>query len=224
MFIRKAAALLIAAAISTSAGAFGLDSLTKIANSASTPKVLIDGQAKVAAEFVASSLLVADAQKDIAQALALKDQVVGLENVQKSLKSGNLTSGTVDKVTTTSKSVTADIQKSLKATKQLTADQKKTLGEGLLKYSLGALGTAKMGHDVKKLSQDYQSELKKADVAGKAVITSDLAPTAALATGLPGHVSNLVKSGQQLIQIATKQGVDISAAKKNLQQAAGFKF
>ena len=35
MFIRKAAALLIAAAISTSAGAFGLDSLTKIANSAS---------------------------------------------------------------------------------------------------------------------------------------------------------------------------------------------
>ena len=110
MFIRKAAALLIAAAISTSAGAFGLDSLTKIANSASTPKVLMDGQAKVAAEFVASSLLVADAQKDIAQALALKDQVVGLENVQKSLKSGNLTSGTVDKVTTTSKSVTADIQ------------------------------------------------------------------------------------------------------------------
>ena len=73
----------------------------------------MDGQAKVAAEFVASSLLVADAQKDIAQALALKDQVVGLENVQKSLKSGNLTSGTVDKVTTTSKSVTADIQKSL---------------------------------------------------------------------------------------------------------------
>ncbi len=162
MFIRKAAALLIAAAISTSAGAFGLDSLTKIANSASTPKVLMDGQAKVAAEFVASSLLV--------------------------------------------------------------ADQKKTLGEGLLKYSLGALGTAKMGHDVKKLSQDYQSELKKADAAGKAVITSDLAPTAALATGLPGHVSNLVKSGQQLIQIATKQGVDTSAAKKNLQQAAGFKF
>lgn len=95
MFIRKAAALLIAAAISTSAAAFGLDSLTKIANSASTPKVLMDGQAKVAAEFVASSLLVADAQKDIAQALALKDQVVGLENVQKSLKSGNLTSGTV---------------------------------------------------------------------------------------------------------------------------------
>ena len=39
MFIRKAAALLIAAAISTSAGAFGLDSLTKIANSASPPKV-----------------------------------------------------------------------------------------------------------------------------------------------------------------------------------------
>lgn len=30
MFIRKAAALLIAAAISTSAGAFGLDSLTKL--------------------------------------------------------------------------------------------------------------------------------------------------------------------------------------------------
>lgn len=136
MFIRKAAALLIAAAISTSAGAFGLDSLTKIANSASTPKVLMDGQAKVAAEFVASSLLVADAQKDIAQALALKDQVVGLENVQKSLKSGNLTSGTVDKVTTTSKSVTADIQKSLKATKQLTADQKRRLAKDCLNIHL----------------------------------------------------------------------------------------
>ncbi|KAB7652309.1 hypothetical protein FG381_12470 [Sutterella faecalis] len=238
MFIRNAAALLIAATLSASAGAFGLDTLSSIADTASSltgnstgtksasgaTQKLVDDQAKIAAEYIASSSMVIGAQKDLADALNIKTKIEGLENTQKALKAGNLTSDVVEKVTTSSKSLNAEITKSLKSAKNLSADQKSKIGEGLLKYALGVAGTTKMGIDVKKLAGNFQTELGKADALSKAALVAQLAPTASLAKALPGHATNLVKSGNQLLKLATSQGVDTTKAQKTLKEAAGFQF
>lgn len=81
-----------------------------------------------------------------------------------------------------------------------------------------------MGIDVKKLAGNFQTELGKADALSKAALVAQLAPTASLAKALPGHATNLVKSGNQLLKLATSQGVDTTKAQKTLKEAAGFQF
>lgn len=175
-------------------------------------------------KYILAAAAVLASQIDLAQALNVKADIAQAEELNKVLKGGNLSSDTVEKVSSTSRTLNEQLKKGMEETDKLSAKQKKLVGSGLVKYAAGVAMTAALGIEAKHVAESATDVLKSANPISKVKLASELGACLAIGKELPSHAKNLVTGGNQMVQIATKKGVSTKGAKKKLAEAANFDF
>lgn len=176
------------------------------------------------ASYTAASTSVLSGQKDLAQALNLKDTVSELDGQIKALESGNISSGTISKTTELSENVNKALTEKLSQGEELSSDAKVLAAKGLGKYAVGTASTVVLVNSAKHLVEGSKKAMDAKGVTplDKAAIAENMAIGSAVMTQVPGLAKDLLTSGKQLIQFAKKAGVNTQSAQKTMSQVAGF--
>lgn len=232
MLKQKLLAVALMAAVSTSALAFSLDSVTKVAaggaaactfaGSTATKEGLAKEQKKMQADTKQVSQQILGAQTQLAEALNLKQVAANVQAQLNTVKKGNINGDKLDKVKSTSKDADKAIQAELKKIDTLSAEQKKKVSASLDKYGSAALGTAKIAGKT-ALAGAATACMLRADPTKAASLSSQLDYIVDSAKTLPGFSKDLIKTGFSYIKLAKKYDIDVKGLEKNLNAAKNFK-
>ena len=211
-----------------------VDSLKDAANFASSSesgaqKATVDVKAlsltgaKLVTSYAIAMAGVTEAQSDLAKAFNLNDLASELETQKTALKSGNLTSDAAKKVVELSEKANEAIEEKMKEQTELDAQSKKKVGTALVKYSVGTAGTAMLINTAKNVATDtsrYVSSLPWTQRAN--ALSGDMTVAFNVAKEIPTLSKNLISTGNNFVEYATKQGIDVKKAKTEMSKAAGF--
>lgn len=187
------------------------------------PTELQQSNKNLVKNYVAATTYVLQGQMDIAKALDIKENFVDdLDRQIKSLQSGNLTTGDIEKNTELSESVNTVLTKRLAEQKTLSKEAKIQAAKGLGNYSMGVLFTSRLAKEASNFISSTQHALGTASVIDKAAIVDNLSVGTAVAQKTPSLSKDLVETGNKFISFAKSSGVNVTEAQKNMSQAAGF--
>lgn len=187
------------------------------------PTELQQSNKNLVKNYVAATTYVLQGQMGIAKALDIKENFVDdLDRQIKSLQSGNLTTGDIEKNTELSESVNTVLTERLAKQKTLSKEAKIQATKGLVNYSMGVLFTSRLAKESSNFISSTQHALDTASVIDKAAIVDNLSVGTAVAQKAPSLSKDLVETGNKFISFAKSSGVDVTEAQKNMSQAAGF--
>ena len=173
--------------------------------------------------YISATTHVLQGQKEIAAALDIKENFVDdLERQIESLKSGNLTTGDIEKNITLSEAVNADLTKRLSEQQILSKESKLQATKGLIEYSMGVLFTSRLAKESTNFISTTQKVLETASVTDKAAIINNLEVGTAIAKETPTLAKDLVDTGNKFISFAKSANVSTTEAQNNMSEAAGF--
>lgn len=209
--------------------AFSLGDVAKVATGdTKTEAVKTDNTAvtksgkELVASYVVAATSVLEGQKDLASAFELDSSITDIDNQLTALKSGNLTSSTIDKTVELSESTNKILKEKMGSQEELSAAAKEKVTSGLGKYALGVAGTTALGVKGKQFIQDSTKAISSAGLTEKAALLQDFSVATEVAKNVPTLAKDLVGTGKQFIDYATGLGVDTSAATKTMSSIAGF--
>lgn len=227
MYKKTILATIVMASLSSPSFAF-LDKLEAVTDTVVSTQAsggdISQSVAELEQQYQAASIAVLESQVEIAKALNISKEIEEAGRLSETLKQGNLSSDTVEKVSATSSILNEEIEKSLSSTEQLTEEQQKHVSAGLLNYAVGVGMTAVLVVNAKDLGEQASNILASANAFEKVKLAVELAGVTTLAAQLPGHVANLLEGGTQFFSLASNKGVDTSEAAKKLEESAGFEL
>ena len=221
--------LLIAAvclsAIGT-ANAFGLPGLgggdKKASGGAVSEETLLKNQEKLQKDTFSIMKLLVSSEIDLAAALQAKEKIQELKDIEKSLKSGNVTQEHIEKVSAVSKAMNEIVVQKQKEQVKLDKKRGQALAKASLKYA-GAVGaTAGVSAAAVKLGKDAGEAVKAAGITGAMSAKKKFGFVLTVTSELPDLVKQIVTTGNSFVDYAKFNGLKVDEAEKKIAKAASM--